>query len=681
MTINWKVATRVCWLVEVAWQAADESAQLGAWCGPPSLTGSGIAVHAPGSKTITAYEGRVSSLTISESMQELPESTPRIGTLSLGVQAVLGEEIHKQSQTGTWTGGTVRVWWYDLDTGDYEGAWEGASASEPEWSPDGFALSAEWRIGGLGSPIICTRLPTAASSWTKTTDYSGPANQTWNPPSAANVSGPIYPNIYGLHSEVEGKVLAPTWGQGADGWSFSRTGATPPDPFPGSWVECVIYGQKSYGGTPPTGPYYWIHVCPQTDVFVWDVLIDTVYIPVSATDFVTRPMLASDNQVAEVVTGINTDPTAGPVGTFVRLYVGYSIISGLPFPLFEAAWRDEQNLPRARVFCLVTGINSAGQGGANFDATDNPFLNTDVGLTPAGAGVKPSDHGGAGFGPDDPLTARDRLDQILEDIVTDADIITDTDSLYTGEPAAWWAARPASITGDSMTRRLGALAPELASKEPTGIDVLGAALAGAGACLVRRWDPTAGAVRWLPIWYGPEAGKSADLTLQPGHLQQARPPSLSGASARVYAVVAMEWAERVGQQYDGDGGGVPSGIGIPAFVANMVGAQVIRRDSSIINQVGPDERRVKIKYLHPLDPTPGEVQGYGDVADELLAMIAQRTTIIRADIGWQVAQRIPLGTLVAFDVPGLTAAVGQVRGWRVSPASGRATIEVWIQPR
>jgi len=678
VSINWKVARRVCYLIEVGYTKADESAATAYWCGPPALTGSGLAVPRPTTSTIVAYEGRVRSLDISESMQRLPAIDPRMGSLSLSVQAPIGEELHKQGRTATWTGGTVRAWWYDLDTGDYEGAWEGKVSGEPDWTADGLAFRAEWVIGALGSPIVCTRLLSAAN-WTKTTDYSGVGDLTWNPPSAANKSGPIYPNRYGLHPDLRGKLLAPTWGQGADGWTYERTGRTAPaDPLPGSWVECVIYGQKAYGGSPVTGPYYWIHVCPQIGVFVWDVLIDSVSKPFSGGQSLQLPYLASDDTTAEILTGYNDDPTAGPVGTFVRLYRGLITIGGVPTSSITASWDGTNPNPRSRVYCLVTGINSAGTGGANYDPNDNPFLNTDLG--DGGNGTDPLEHGGLGFGPDDPLTARDRLDQILEDVVTDSDIITDADSLYTGEPAAWWAARPSAFSTDALTKRIGALLPVMGDEEPTGVAVLAGVIGIAGASLVRRWDATADRIRWLPVWLGPQSGDTADVVLLSGHLQRPSPPSAAGGAGEVFSILQIKWPELISQQYDGDGGGVSGSGGIPAFVERVYAPSWFETDFGAQAVVGPRRANATVRYLHPFDPTPGATEGYESVAEDLLSLMTGKVPIVRAELGMQVAMRCPLGSLVRFDVDGLPAEVGQVRSWRVS-SSGRASIEVWYQSR
>lgn len=674
MAIDWTSSPRVVALVQIDYVGADDSAATLRVSGPTSLVGSGI-VAQPGTSQGYAWEGRLRSMRVSDSMQELPNAAQRLGSLGLRIAATFGEALSAEVISGTWTGAVVQAWLYDLDTGDYEPAWLGRVDTEPTWEVGSMSLSAVWDLGSLRSPVVCTVLPSDASGWTQTSDYSGGASQTWNPPSAANIQGPIYPNVYGLHTEIAGCVLAPVWGHGADGWTFERTGGNPPDPLPGTWVEVAVYGQKTRAGIPATGPYYWAHVCQQVGVFVWDVLIDTAYRTATETE---QPILASDIG-AEVVTGYNSDPTAGPVGTFVRIGPGYYTDGGLDIPLWTIGWRDEQNRPRAKVWALVTGLGSADTGGSNYDADDNPFLNSPV--SDGGAGTYPNAYGGSGFGPDDPTTARDVLDEIVEDLVESATINTSPIELYTGEPAAWWADAPSEITGDAVTRRIGALLPMLGQDEPVVADVLGSVLAGVGATMVRVYDPTADAIRWRPVWYGPLVGGDVAMTIRAGDLVSASPASVSGGGPPVIGAVLMMWATRIGMQYDGDGNGVSSGVGTPAYVQrDREPAQVTVSDAGTVAIVGPDPRSIRVKYLHPFDPTPGATLGYSAVADVALGLVAARAPEVDLQVGLSVAMRCRLGTFVTLDIAGLPAATGQVRGWAYDVGSGRGTLTVSLMP-
>lgn len=684
MSIDWTANPALAYLVTVTYTDADGAAATAYWAGPVSAVGSGI-FHGGRS-----WQGRCSGATIQESCADPLIGVATVGSLGLVVAAGLDEDLMRDAMLGAWIDGTISVTAIDLDTKDTQPVWAGSIDSHPIWDGDGFRLSAESSLAGLRAQLLCTVAPQSASGWTKTTSYSG---GVWT---AANLQGPWYPENYYLHPELRGAVLGPIWGHGANGWDWDVAGNSHwrdelGAPQPGIWVEVFAYGEGAWiDGTPNTHSFVFLHVCKQTGVFVYDLIaVDGRWNPEDAAGAQAQDALTEGEQYPlrwsqfgdSLVTGINTDATAGPVGTFVRAEV---YRDGAPeVDMWSVSYGQSTTTPRTRFFALVTGLNSAGDGGGNFNASTNPFLNSATG--DGGNGINPWSWDGTPdpFGPDDPLTARDAVDEILTDLLTDTTITPAAVPMPTNAISDWWADAPAALTGDGLTRRMGRPPLAIDVEPPTLEDVAASLLATVGAALVPVYDAGNDRMAWQPVWLGPTAEQATGFTIQRGHLAGLPSSSMSGTAGLREAVtrVRVRGPARVVADFDADGagrvrggtGGLDYGAPLCSMVDRVAEAVAVSGSEGTARQ----ERAVSLRHWHPFDPTPGSsTNGVNELAEVLLDYLTGTERSINLEAGPWLYEH-GLGVVVAFDprdFPALDGTRWQIRTRRLDLDRGAGSI-------
>jgi len=643
------------------------------WCGPADRIRSGLQRNEPGTSTLRQWEARAIGLKTSEEMAGPLHDGMVAGSLELDIAC--GGENSDDLYTmagpggGRWASWPVTVWAYDTETDGYEEVFSGHWGRDPDnISRDSFSVSARESVGSFGEPSPWTVLD--PSGWTKSTDWN--STPTWTD---SNADGEWYPpgawdavaTGYGMdiHPDLLGFRVGPVFGEGAAGWPNHTLGSgVTGSEMNGVWREAVIYGASP--------DYYYLHVSPignATDggCFVWDLVArvtpfsgETVY---QVTEYVASRHSGVGND-PELATFINTDPTAGPTGTNLR----WRLPSLAQLPNSELNWRDPDGSERMRVFVLVSGHYKADVGGTDWNASTNPFLNTD-----GGNGYDPRD---AAFGPESPQTPRWDYDEILEDLLTDTDFIQSAETLGTGAMSAFTSDAP--VSSNAFNRRVCALSPLPSEDAPTVSAVVGDLLKSLNAALIRKWDSTANVRAWYPVWRRPFSTDSAsDATpIRAGWLVSQDPPSFRAISdpRREYANrINLKGPVTMSSPHNADSAQENT------YMRRAVGSESNSSEKTASNGTVIESNR-ELKHFRHFDPTPqagAASDGLFDWRDANLSEAAQRQTYVDAELGPR-AIGLYLGDLIRYvDIDRMPTAIGQVRGREIDWDSLTVLLTSW----
>ncbi len=605
--------------------------------GPSSRVGTGFTAPDPDASApaLSRYWRAGSSApTFVENLGKLDQHIATLNTLSLTVRLDYPEradsEVADTSEDGTlrehavsgrWTNRDVDMWFIDLDTGATDqrmrATWDRDATNVQAGS---FGLTAKEQAGPLGEPWKSAPIPFSTGAWSSAGTLNS-ANLYRSPDTASSGRG------FQLAPETKGQWLGSVFGYDA---GLAPTG-TSPAPV---WREVVYYGGNTgYGaGTIPIGnttdPAYWFWVSPQ---FGCEVGVIRIVDDDGVAHESGGGVIASAGLV-----GHNYDPALGPTGTFVFIQVDLS--GGEAF-----SFTDNSN----RAYCRIHGPPLLGPSALEWDATfGEPFT--------------------GGFGT--PLAVVEDAWDVLDLIVEDADYLNAPALLGSTATADFAAQNPSSVAG--FAQILAAVPQELTDEPITYRESLTGLMAGLGADLVWRLDPTVDERRLFPLWRGPRPGQVEDWTIRASDLASLAPRPSVRQQSDPFGEYSNETTVN-GPDFIDQPGSVP-------FANNDVGlltrkARFGRRITDAVEQsaTGFNGKRARSRSWNYWSPKTSDAGN--ESARYLAAEVDQPQIWTSAELGGEW-MRLQLGDLIRYQIHGITTAIGSVR--RIEYSLERQTVEV-----
>ena len=604
-------------LIEVSYLDAGGDPQTARWCGPRSRARSGVAAGPTGTRH--QWESRVDSCVHDWTLGPLSVAVQALSDLDLRVTTAGGDDaLLEAAQRGRWRGRPIRMWLWDRASDSYQQRFEGIVDRDPgdvSWS--GFSLRGTATME-IDRPWPGTRWPADTAAWTHH--------------DAAVLSGA--PDAYGgvLHQFHPGAVGADPTGY----HSVPRLRGLRVGPVFGSavWREVASYGVGDCPDSPGTFRFFF-HVSPQFGCYVdrlyWDD-IDSAVVRGVDDDPATLPV---------VETFDNLDPASGPLGTnCVLAYAAPALVTNF--------WTEPYPRAYARIYGPDRGHSALGT------ATDGGRIHR----LPGSGGILRADH------------------ELLRHILDDPQMMAMGGSEWgTGAPLHL-ALGPDGPSGTMGYADLAGAVPREIGAGLAARNVLGEFCMLIQADLVLRWDPAQGAMKLYALRRRPSVGPmaAADWTIRradlvhgghPGAIPDCRQDSdPDGAYATDVEVIG---ATR-GTAPETVAAGNP--VDNIAPVTHESGRHLDAAETALGT---PATRTQSIEWWSHFDP--GGI-GWLDGVEFLGAMRSQPQRWLRATLGWHHFG-LELCDTLAYSVPGVLDAVGQVRGLRYDYGRGTVLVRSW----
>ena len=452
------------------------------WCGPTSRTGSGLTTPDPtagtekGGRAFINWQGRLSGCSLDATLGNLKEHVQAMSDVSFNVAygAIEDEEqinsrgLDISVLEGRWTNKPMRIWLYDMDSGDFQQIARGRWDRDPtNIRPGSFRCSAALQIIPPGAQWPMTKIPTQVpSNWT--TDDSilpSPSSSVdyWFPNNSGSAGYVIADQHKGVHvGHVFGVHGLPDPHDSAAG-----TGQ-------GIWREIGPYGQADFGGF----GQIFAHVSPSDGCWVQEV-----YFVDNSGDVRN----AEDITGHRIVTFENTDPNRGPIGTNVKFTVADTDQSATSVGAFSIG-------VGGKVFARIAGRGFALRP-PGWNQNQSPWL----GLVAVGSTA-----------PDLIGSPRADVAEVFEDAFESIDLLGIPSTFGTTAIADFASQYPSMLR--SFKQMCCAVPLELDTEPLDFAEVIGDLARTVPCDLVARFDPTVEEMRLFPIWRGPRPGQLADHT-------------------------------------------------------------------------------------------------------------------------------------------------------------------------
>jgi len=331
--IDWrKPHLRIGYLIEGEYATEKGHTRRVRWCGPRERTGSGLAAMssatglvAPGvtglQTPLVAWEPRLSGCVYDQTVGTLKQTIQAISDVTVGV-ALEDADINPSREIdaatylgdaamyGRWKGHDAVLWLVDLDDVAHgEAVGEGTWDRDPtNLTPRGFRMTIS--IG----EVIPPNMEWPMAQIPQTTDYW----ETFSYNTSAVAAGPFSPTggaspDFGINDDHKGRWFGQIFG--GDALYFQST-----DPYesPGRlWKELVTYGA--------TTTHHFALVSPRYDQFCYDVAYENTSGEVIYVSGVGGSTITVFN---------NNDPLRGPTGTIVK----FSTSSFSPWSRKNRVW-------------------------------------------------------------------------------------------------------------------------------------------------------------------------------------------------------------------------------------------------------------------------------------------------------------------------------------------------------
>jgi hypothetical protein len=605
------------YLAEVKYRTVKGDA-VAYWCGPPSRAGRGVVAKHPRTGKTVQWEPRLSGGRLQYDIGGIRSVEMKVSGASFRVSAggADSDDLRDDARNGFWANGAATIWHYDLDAKKAQHAGDGAVDRNPTSRTDaGFNLSIRMFPFAWDLRWPCTRVPDAVpAEW----DDTLASTLLWTSESSA-------PTDYNLNPDHRGKYRGHVFGSSNDG----------------IWMEAIPYGvqvERTYALI--TGK---LHCFCKAVAWV--------------RDGVVYDLSDSATWGGQTIRTIHqTHEDRGPTGSAVKFTYANSLSAVRPLWWGSAFVGDTGK--RDKIMVKVSGYEAA-QDAVSFYKWDEDLGNFyNFGF---------NQHDAADPGPiaEDPGLIRDRLEHLIEDLLTDPDFGGLTAPFGVGALSAFAAASPSTTTG--FVSRICAVPLDLVDQPPLFKDVLGELLLTLQADLCLRFDTTLSEMRLFPTWRGPRSGEVADRVFREhdlGRLEQPRSIKEIDDPWGDYATrVVVRSPEFYSEPVFGDDGVIDP--------KDRYGTLFIDGAEEAQGFAGVRERTVDFKYW--LAGGPASSAGFDESARYTADHLTQRQRGMEAVMGAR-GFAVQLGELIQYKVDGYSDAVGQVRKISLDLDAVKATV-------
>jgi len=644
--IDWrKPNLRLAYLVEGRYAAHDAVTTLDRetvrWCGPASRVGSGISAMVtvlgmPHSERLGAWESRISGCVFDQTIGSLKQSIQAISDVTMRV--AMGDEdvnptrvidsrkyLSDAAMYGRWKGQPAAVMVVDMDDVSH-----GQVIGEGTWDRDptnieATSFSMTISIGQVVPPNMdwpMAQVPETTNYW-ETYSYTGVAAGPFSPTGVASPD-------FGISDAHRGKWVGQIFG--GDEAFFTTT-----DPYGNGarlWRELVTYGALS-------GQHFaW--VSPRYDQFCYDIAYED-----TAGDVV----YVSDDASAIITVFNNNDPTRGPTGTCVK----FSTALFSPWSRQNRAWGKVAGGPLGH-FNRPAGYTDIAVGDPS---TGNPVIGS--ALLTANDQAAPL----AALGPVFIKSAA--VWEVFQDIVVNflggelhPDAIQTLYDYYT-------------ITLLGTTKwALGACVPATLTEQPPSMrEVLEDLMRAIPGDLILRQDNiTPGKVRkWMAV-PRPLGGEEPDRIVYVGDLYDSDPArslvQMSDPDGNYSNETTLG-----GAQYWGAPDKDEDRIDIK-LTDKIQMIDLVEQSSAGVNQVITENAGLKYWKFQ-------SSSGVDSWAPDIEAAKSRPQCVLEAKHG-HPSMEMELGDLIAYDITGVYAGVGQIRGLLLDLDTQVVTVTTYHAP-
>lgn len=618
------------------------------WCGPTARTGSGLTTPDPealsagkGDRGYINWEGRLSRCSLDATLGNLKEhvqAMPEV-TFTVAYGAVEDEEVPGNKGLdiavleGRWTNKPIKIWLYDMDSGDFQQIASGRWDRDPtSVRPGSFRCSAALQIVPPGVQWPMTKIPTEVpAAWSTDPSILGPAplaGQYWFPNSfgsggyaiADDHKGVHVGHIFGVHGLPDPTDSAAGTGQGI-------------------WREIVPYGQADHN----TFGQIFAHVSPSPSCWVQEIYFEDNEGNVRSVD--------DDIANYVIATFENTDPTRGPIGTNVRFTVTSTDLSSNAGGAY-AIGRG------GRVFARIAGRGFALRP-PGWNQNNNPWL----GLI----GVPGDPHE-----PDLIGAPRADIAEVFEDAFESADLLGIPNTFGANAISDFAAQYPSTLRS---FKQLCCAVPLELDKQPLDFAEVIGDLARTVPCdIVARFDPVTEEVRLFPVWRGPRPGQTADHTFTEADLTNSSLIPLTmlddpdGNYNNSYTYEPPPHYLRGHRTIESAASGLPAeviqneNLPIRAQTVDNVPEQQFERFGAVRAEEEEGKHWIRWKPAYNYIQ-PGEHEGMRLAAFWIAEERQQKQQVIVARHGFQ-GFRVEMGDVIKYDIPGVWGDLGMVRAMR-----------------
>lgn len=676
-------ALSLAYLVQGRYHDEDGKERFVYWCGPKNRVGSGLVAPLPSELPVAAgkrgasphmivWESRLNKCALDADLGPLSQTMQVVNDLSFNVDVSGGTNVPvpkpgdllRDIVYGRWTNKDVRVWLYDLGSGNTQLIAHGYFDRNPtSINPNVFQVTV-----GVQPFLPQVEWPSLKLPTEEPENFNGNLY-------VQNPSGGL-PQLtdrrwkaghFLLNPDLIGKYIGTVHGQGdlAQGNSNPTQerplgGGTAPG-FDWLWREIVPYGYNQGPTSTYTTRHIFCFVSIEPDAYVQEVAFPLVgvYTGLNIENGEPyRPGSNADPWQSGFTTLHNTDPLNGPVGTVVRINI--SILgSGSPDPDISPNpciwWMG----PKTRIFARIKGSSGS----------------TPWSVQPAVPNVTIMTNDPAGDDRSSPW-------EIMHDLVGQPHYLRDVlEGVSTGLSGRIWGANalvdfknatPQTLTighpsgqanaQKAWERTCCAIPFDLSDNRPMTLrEGLGSLAASYPFDIVTRLDPTVGETRLFPIWRTTFSMKPSRV-FTAAELSKTDPPSLTQLDNP-----DGFYANQVGTTF-------PEKYGQPHIITGNVDTNYGD------NKIDPTDQ--KTFTVH--DPTEqtaekegakifygGDVENWhhlGDIGDSIASWSmgigrSQPQRVVQATHGVRSFD-VEMGAPVRYDITGVNSDVGMVRKMR-----------------
>jgi hypothetical protein len=602
------------YLLEVNYRT-DSGPAVAYWCGPPSRCGRGLAAKHPRTGKTVQWLPRLSGGRIEYDLGGLRAVEMKVSGASFSVRAGGDDsaELQAAARDGAWANGDATIWHYDQTTRTAQHAGDGAVDRNPTNRNDaGFTLSIRMFPFAWDLRWPCTRIPDSVpTEW----DDTLAGTLLWTSQSTA-------PSDYNINPDHKAKYRGHVFGSSSDG----------------VWMEAIPYGVQT----------------ERTYALITGKLHSFCYEVAWARDGVVYDLGDSATWGGQTIRTIHqTFEDRGPTGSAVK----FTHANGLSAvrPLWWGSAFNGDTGKRDKIMVRVSGYDAALEAVSN--SNWDPYLGNFYNFG--------SNDSASGPSPEDPGAIRERLEHLIEDLLTDPDFAGLTAPFGVGSLSAFVAALPSTTTG--FVSRICAVPLEIVDEPPLFREIFGELLLTLQADLCLRFDATIGEMRLYPIWRGPRPGSTPDRVIYEHSLSRVdRPRSISeiddpwGDYATRVAVKSPEFYTT--PVYGSEGVVDPK---------DRYGTLFTDPAEESFGFAGT--RQKDVEWKHWLPGGPSSSAGFDEAARYMADHLTQRQRAMDATLGAS-GFAVQLGEIIQYKVDGYSDALGQVRKITLDLDAVKATV-------